>query len=123
MGHALLDDEGRTGDGGEKVTVGGPIEWADDDAHAVIYVMVCQAVEHEENTVAREVTPLSVNKGAPRWDIEAQRRSGPAFTNHMMAAASALAIFTNDVGELASYAWTDCVHLHSASSASQSAHS
>lgn len=113
MGHANLDDEGRTRDGGEKVMVGGPIEWASNDAHADIYVMVCQAVEHEESSVAREVTPLRVSKGEPRWDIEAHLCSGPAFTNHMMAAASALAIFTNDVGELASYAWTDCVHLHS----------
>ena len=122
MGHANLDDQADNLAGGEKARVGGPIEWAENDAHAVIYAMVCQAVTHDESSVAREATPLQVDRGAPRFDIEVQLCSGPPLSDGM-AAASALAIFTNDVGELASYAWTDCVHLHSASSASHSAHS
>jgi hypothetical protein len=112
MGHALLDDLAERLEGGEKAKVGGPISWNEGDAEALIYAMVCQAVTHDTSTVAREVKPLRVLPGATRWDVEVQRRSGPPFS-HGMAAASALAIFTNTEGELASYSWTDCVHLHS----------
>ena len=111
MGHARLDDLADKLEDGEKARVGGPIEWGDDDADALIYAMVCQAPTHDTSTVAREVTPLKVDKPKPRFDIVVERRSGPRFSNGM-AAASLLAIFTNDVGELASYAWTDCVHFH-----------
>jgi len=107
-----LDDLGQRLDGGEKAMVGGPIVWANDDAEAVIYAMVCQAVTHDTSTVAREVTPLVLGPAATRFDIEVKRRSGPPFSDGM-AAASALAIFTNTDGELASYSWSDCLHLHS----------
>lgn len=116
MGHALLDDHADNLAGGNKAKVGGPIEWSDEDADALIYAMVCQALTHDTTTVAREVTPLRVTPADSRWDIEVQLRSGPPFSDGM-AAASALAIFTNNEGDLASYTWTDCVHLHSGSGA------
>jgi len=116
MGHAKLDDLADNLEGGKKARVSGPIVWADDDKHALIYAMVCQAVTPDTSTVAREVTPLRVDRPTPTFEIEVQKCSGPPFSDGM-AAASLLAIFTNDVCELASYAWTDCVHLHPPSAA------
>jgi hypothetical protein len=108
MGHANFDDDA-TLIGGDKAKVRGPIVFGDGDRHALVYAMICQSIGHD-NTVAREVTPLELRPPATRWEIEVERRSGEPFTEGM-AAATALAIFTNTEAEFASYSWTDCVHL------------
>ena len=116
-----MDDLADKLEDGEKAKVGGPIEWADDDVDALIYAMVCQAPTHDTSTVAREIEPLRVTRGNTRFDIEVKKCSGPPFSKGM-AAASLLAIFTNDVGELASYSWTDCVHFKAGNSHSENHH-
>ena len=112
MGHARFNDDADLL-GGDKARVGGPIDWGDEDTGALLFAMLCQSIGHD-NTVAREVAPLELMPGATEWTIELERCSGEAFIEGM-AAATALAIFTNTEGEFASYSWTDCVHLRSGS--------
>lgn len=114
MGHANFTDDAELL-GGDRAKLRGPLVWGQDETGALIYAMVCQSIGHD-NTVAREVAPLKLTPGATEWEIELERCSGEPFIEGM-AAATALAIFTNTEGEFASYSWTDCVHLHSGSGA------
>src|SRR5919109_4370260 len=112
MGHANFEDIARLE--GEKAWVRGPIVFGEGDTGALLYAMVCQSIGHD-NTVAREVTPVTVTPDKTEWEVEVERCTGEAFTEGM-AAATALAIFTNTEGEFSSYSWTDCVHLETAAS-------
>jgi hypothetical protein len=114
MGHANFNDDAQLL-GGDKAIVRGPIVFGEGDTDALVFAMICQSIGHD-NTVAREVAAKKVTPPATEWAIEVQRCSGEPFTKGM-AAATALAIFTNTEGEFASYSWTDCVHLHSGSGA------
>jgi hypothetical protein len=119
MGHARFNDDAELL-GGDAARVRGPLVWDKEDTGALIYAMVCQSIGHD-NTVAREVEPLELAPGPTEWEIELQRCSGEPFIEGM-AAATALAIFTNTEGEFASYSWTDCVHLQAGTHHSENRH-
>lgn len=109
MGHANINDHADWL-GPDDATLRGDITFGADDTEALLFAQVCQSITHDDNTVAREVETVRVTPPQDRWEVVVKRRGGPQLTQGP-AFASVLAVFTNEEHELASYSWSDCVHL------------